>query len=422
MAADPSIYNALLQPVKSAQQYAEEYAAADDARARRRLNALQLQSAEQDAQDTNALRQYMRAAPDLGTPEGASGLYRVAPKLAGSILKDRAAMAKEDAQTKQAQAATASSEFDLNKKKLDFAWQGVASSSSPQAAQQFLQDAVQRGYMAPDQAQAELQRIPSDPQAFQQWRQQKAMSILSVKDQLEQQLKSRDFNLRASNELIGPDGQVNQPLFTAKKQLAQAGKTQVNLNVNTAKGLTGEMATGLGKQLDASLAGAQSAVNTINTADQIDSALSSGKLIIGPMADKRIVLARLGDALGVGGADNPEKLANTASLIQSLAKNELDAAQSMKGQGQITEAERALLRRASSGDINMSAPELQALTGALRKTAQRRIEQHQAQVNRLSSLEGAAPLIPFYQVDMPKPAQAGGGGVIRFDALGKRIN
>lgn len=211
----------------------------------------------------------------------------------------------------------------------------------------------------------------------------------------------------------GPDGRLvpNSALVGAKSQIAKAGKTDVNLAVNTEKSLLTTMGEGLGKQLDASLAGAQSAQNTINTAGQIKQLVESGKVITGPGADYRVTLARLGEALGVGGKDNAERLANTAQLVQGLAKTELDSAKSIAGQGPVTDFERTLIRRAAAGDLSMTSSELTTLASALDKSGRSRIKQHQTQVQRLQQMPGAAPLIPFYSVDAPA------GNVVDFGSL-----
>ena len=203
--------------------------------------------------------------------------------------------------------------------------------------------------------------------------------------------------------MFDANGQIvpNTGYQTFEVNKARAGKTDVNLAVNTEKSLLNTMGEGLGKQLDASLAGARSAANTVNTAQQIRGLVESGKVITGPGADYRVTLARIGDAMGVGGKDNAEKLANTSQLVQNLAKSELDASQIMRGQGAITESERVLIRRAASGDLNMSSGELVTLSNAIEKNARARIKQHQSQVQRLQGMPGAAPLIPFYSVDEP---------------------
>ena len=55
--------------------------------------------------------------------------------------------------------------------------------------------------------------------------------------------------------------------------------------------------------------------------------------------------------MGLAGKDSKETLEKTRAAMQQMAQLELDAAAQMKGQGQITENERDIIRRAASGDI-----------------------------------------------------------------------
>jgi hypothetical protein len=70
---------------------------------------------------------------------------------------------------------------------------------------------------------------------------------MSLKDQVEQVWKQKGydldvqkFGLQQQNELIGVDGQVNQPLLNAKQHVAAAGKTTVSVNTGQ-KGFDNEM-------------------------------------------------------------------------------------------------------------------------------------------------------------------------------------
>lgn len=198
--------------------------------------------------------------------------------------------------------------------------------------------------------------------------------------------------------IVGPDGRLTvDPGFQASKEkIAAAGKSQINLAVNTEKSLTNEMAQGLGKQLDSSLADATAAGSQITNARNLLRLIDSGKIIAGPGADARIIATQIGSALGVTGRDAEERLANTRQAIQGLAQAELTAAASMKGQGAITDGERAILKKAAAGDISMSPAELRAMSQAIERNANARINLHQQQVQRLGALPGAAPLMPFY--------------------------
>lgn len=176
--------------------------------------------------------------------------------------------------------------------------------------------------------------------------------------------------------------------------------TQVS--VNTEKPLMNSIASKLGEQIDSSLAQAKAATQAIGTAQTIKQALDSGKVVSGPGASFRVAGLQLGQMLGVGGKDAAEVLGNTRTVIQSMAKAELDAAQQMKGQGQITEAERDIIRRAASGNIDsLTSPEIRLLADTMEKTARFKIQAHKANVGALAKMPNAAPILPFYQVEDP---------------------
>jgi|GEM_PF-976451 len=206
--------------------------------------------------------------------------------------------------------------------------------------------------------------------------------------------------------VVGANGGLTaDPGFVrAKSQIAAAGRPVTNVSVNTAKPLLTTMAEGLGKQLDDSLATAQTAQQTIGVTQRLQSLLNQGNVITGPGADPRLVVNQVANALGVGGANDAEKLANTRQVIQSLAQLELDAGAQMKGQGQITEGERAILKAAAGGQINMSLPELKALAQTLEDRAYKRIDTHQASVKRLDAIPDAKTLMPFYNIEAPARA------------------
>lgn len=195
---------------------------------------------------------------------------------------------------------------------------------------------------------------------------------------------------------------------------AGAGATRVsnNVAVNTEKDFLGSLAGGLGKQVDASLAQARGAVSTLNTLDNLDAALKSGKILAGPATAPTQFLMQLGTQMGLGGKSAKETLENTRAAMQAMAQLELDAAAQMKGQGQITESERAILRKAASGDISMSLPEIKTLSKVARRTADARIQQHNQNVQPLLQNPNAAVLAPFLTVQPPAqaaPANPGGG-------------
>lgn len=204
----------------------------------------------------------------------------------------------------------------------------------------------------------------------------------------------------------------------------KAGATSITNSINTEKPLLNSIASGLGKQIDDSFANAKGAVSSIGTAQRLKSAVDSGKLVSGPGASFRVLGLQLGQMLGVGGKDGAEILSNTRTAIQSMAQAELDAAQQMKGQGQITEAERVIIKRAAAGDINdLTGPEMRLLADTMEKIGRFKLKNHQNNVQALGKMPGAAALMPFYQIEAPPEYQAPAskqGRVRRFNpATGK---
>lgn len=187
---------------------------------------------------------------------------------------------------------------------------------------------------------------------------------------------------------------------------AGAGAARTNVSVNTAeKSLLNTIASGMGSQIDASLAQAKGASDQLRTIGQLSEVLNSGKVMAGPATKPAMILTQLGSQLGLAGKDANETLAKTRDAMQKMAQLELDAAAQMKGQGQITESERDIIRRAASGDISMTLPELKTLTASLEKTARYRIERHNTNIQPLLANPNAAALAPFLTVPAPQARQ-----------------
>lgn len=231
-----------------------------------------------------------------------------------------------------------------------------------------------------------------------------------------------DFSraLRAAG--LAPDSPQARAFALERVRKMSTHQPGTQVTVNAEKPLINELAGGLGKQIDSSLAAARSAQTSIVNAHGIRAALDSGKVISGPGTKFKVFGLRLGQALGAGGKDAAEMLVNTGNVVRSMAQAELDAATQMRGQGQITEAEREIIRRAASGSIDdMTEPEIRALVDATEKVARLKISNHVRNVESLRKMPSAAQLMPFYDVDQPPDyaasAGAGGGRVVQFGSL-----
>ena len=218
----------------------------------------------------------------------------------------------------------------------------------------------------------------------------------------------------------------NVPIQQYEYGKASAGAAR-NTVINAGpKALNTELGKGLGEQILSQRNAAQKAFAANTQLDSLEKAVPNA--IVGTGADARLDLARLGETVGIGGKNNAERLRNTATLLQGFAQNELTAAEAMRGQGQITEGERAIIRRMAAGDQNMTATELQTGFGVLRKANNFKIAQHEQNVANMQRDPNARELYPYiaapltgYPVEVPQqpgaqqPAAAPkrGGAVFR---------
>ena len=170
------------------------------------------------------------------------------------------------------------------------------------------------------------------------------------------------------------------------------------------------------KTLNELTMGARSANEALMNIDRMLPALD--KAIVGPGADYRTAMLRIGQQLGVAGADANEQLANTRVVVQGLAQRELDEAAQMRGQGSLTGPEREILRRAAAGDQTLSAAEIKQALSTAQKVAKYRLSTQQDYLNRASKLPGFEQFAPMYQVT---PYGGGGGGNPLLNAIDQQL-
>lgn len=93
-----------------------------------------------------------------------------------------------------------------------------------------------RGITA-DQARTNIEQALKTPGGFERMLMESKLGAEQTYANLMQQ---RGFDLKAKNELIGPDGKVNTALLGAKQQVAKAGASSVNVNTGQ-KGFENEL-------------------------------------------------------------------------------------------------------------------------------------------------------------------------------------
>jgi hypothetical protein len=173
------------------------------------------------------------------------------------------------------------------------------------------------------------------------------------------------------------------------KPFLAGGRTPAGTNISMGTNKLGaEVGRLAGAQLDASYNAANGALSTKNSIALIRPTLEAEDAVFaGPLSGARLYVNRLGSVLGVEGATDQERLNNTVNAMRTLAQFELQAAEAMRGQGQITENERALIRRTAAGELDkMTQEEVVTLLNALDKTADYKINQHNARLEHFKSV------------------------------------
>jgi len=216
----------------------------EDGKQRRQMNALQLMAGQSQYDESqrgiergNALRDAtIRAGGDtkrLREYVAATGDYNALQDIDKRILETeekRSTIGKNTAQTTLygAQAKELDHKGQTERRMRHLAeLDGVADVAGAQA---WLNEAVKSGELPFDKASQVANRLAADPTALERWKQGARKGGLTLIQQMEQANKQQEFGLRANNELIGPDGALNQGYFDARRNVAKAGASSVSVN------------------------------------------------------------------------------------------------------------------------------------------------------------------------------------------------
>ena len=249
--ANANLFQQYLQPVRSMTDYAADLDKAEGMQlalqGQRRQNELSALTADQTRQTMASSAEDRNALQSLAATWGADTTIdqRVAslrnsgrPALmqqADALEKQGLEKQKTGAEVSEKTSKVMDETIKRYRGALDFI-------DTPEGAARWLQsqyaDPVLKEHMqALGPYEQAVLRIPSDPKAFGDWR---AKAGIGMEKFLEHQAKQQEFGLKANNELIGPDGKINQTLLGAKKQVAQAGASSVNVNTGQ-KGFDNEL-------------------------------------------------------------------------------------------------------------------------------------------------------------------------------------
>ena len=261
--------------------------------------------------------------------------------------------------------------------------------------------AIQGGFMSPKEGMKEVMRRRNEPE--------KERKIVKGADNYNYYAddQSRVLGDVTVAQIDSRTAQQKNYEYWIEKGLTDAqAQAQVKSGTNISlgeKGFLKGMGTGGSDILNIKQAQATGAVNSINTINSIRPLLESG-VFAGPLAENQMMVTRLASKFGIKGGDSAEVLANTTAAMQKLANLELTAAASMKGQGQISDNERRLIKRASGGDLMaMTSGEVSMLLDGLDKLARQRIDEYGDYMGKVSEIDGAAQFMPLYEVNAPSP-------------------
>jgi hypothetical protein len=204
MALNPSI-SLGVRPLEIANPLAQygQVAALQSAQNQNQLAQYQLGAAQRAEATQNALADaYSQSIdPDTGTINYNKLTGLLAKGGGGSqipgIEKTRREIEAAALAAKKTQGEIEKNQFDLQDKKLKFAWNAVGSASTPQAAISELTKGAKNGVFDMKSATAEIQQLQNmTPEQYQQYRVQKVMGILDAKDKLGFMLpKTRDRDI-----------------------------------------------------------------------------------------------------------------------------------------------------------------------------------------------------------------------------------
>lgn len=228
------------------------------------------------------------------------------------------------------------------------------------------------------------------------------------------------------NQLIIPDGKggyvINSLLLGAKTKVATAGRPSVTVNNKVENKASESVAKEIGPLLSTSLTAAEGASRVEDAANRVIKALDSGKVITGPLANARVTGLQIADVLGIGGANDQERLVETRKAIRALSEMTLQGRKEMAGQGAITDRESALAEKATSGDINnLTAAEVRELAAASKRASQYTRNKHKSRVSTARNLPGMGTVADFFDIpEMPTEQAPTASPTMRFNpATGK---
>lgn len=231
---DTSIYNNLQPTVKLQTPFElqQGYQQIQQGQNQNRLANMQFQEAERVGAERNALagiaQQHGNNPEAYGNALMQGGYFKQAQDYAKQ--QNDAAMSGVELKNKQLTGQKMQGEITQAQKERSAAELGSLI-NDPQLSHDKVLASIQKSYSAGDIDEAGARQMidvvrQQDPAQLKPFLNQILMGVMKPKDQVDLGFKERDFRRQSANDLIQPDGSINEPLVGAKSRVAQAGAIQ----------------------------------------------------------------------------------------------------------------------------------------------------------------------------------------------------
>jgi hypothetical protein len=204
--ANPNVFSQFAQPYRSFEDYSQQYEQLNNQRLvgqnMQQQNAIRA-AAMADAERQRVAQERQQNALTAITAQAGGDESRYAQLLRGGGYYDQAQKLEEGrAKIGKESADTKAKTQDTQRKAYEFMIQGLQAAPDPQTAAAMVRGSVGNTGMTMQEAEAFARTIPSDPQAYQQWRPTALRAILAAKDQLP---KIETRNLGGTTDTIATD-------------------------------------------------------------------------------------------------------------------------------------------------------------------------------------------------------------------------
>ena len=379
MPADASIFQNYLRAPKSIQDYDNEAMQAQSNALAMKTQQAQYNALAQQQQQEDAIKNYLGGGANLATPEGQSGLYRVAGSKAGSILKDQSALARD----------RAAADKDKTESGLKV-WQAYRDQASmirnPQEAAAWIANGYHDPVIGPylqrtGSLEEGLARIPQDQAGFEAWRNGVGMNVDKLAAHaLQQQQLDETVRHNTTSEGIMERNNIR----SNERMRANAGGGAGG--VANAGGAPAKPAKPLPV---AALKMQQDSLDAIGTAGGINADLGavlqqveSGSLQLGPVKN---AVGSVRNTLGVSN-ENSQNLATFKATLEKLRNDSLRLNKGVQTDGDAQRAWNELL--SNINDPGVVAKRLKEI----RSLNSRAIELHNDNLGNIRSNYGAQPI------------------------------